>query len=123
SNHPPYEQSGTVSNVRYYTDLAFGASNNFSYSDPSQFLQADPLLLNPPILGAGQYATALAPALLGNGLTLLPLSPAYNRGIDPSTLSGLPAAIVSDLKKYIYTDINGNPRPQGGGGDLGAYQH
>ncbi|PYX86541.1 MAG: hypothetical protein DMG70_00465 [Acidobacteria bacterium] len=123
SNHPPYEQSGTVSNVRYYTDLAFGASNNFSYSDPSQFLQADPLLLNPPILGAGQYATALAPALLGNGLTLLPLSLAYNRGIDPSTLSGLPAAIVSDLKKYIYTDINGNPRPQGGGGDLGAYQH
>jgi hypothetical protein len=35
----------------------------------------------------------------------------------------LPAAIVSDLKEYIYTDIDGNPRPQGGGSDLGAYQH
>ena len=121
--HPPYEQGGTVTNVHYYADLYFGASNNFSYSDPSQFLQADPLFLNPPSLGAGGYANALAPSLLSTALTLLPTSPAYNRGIDPSTLSGLPANIVSDLKKYIYTDINGNARPQGGGVDLGAYQH
>jgi hypothetical protein len=38
-------------------------------------------------------------------------------------LSGLPAAIVSDLKTYIYTDINGKARPKGGAVDLGAYQH
>jgi hypothetical protein len=121
--HPPYEQSGTVTSTLYYSDLFFGAANNFSYSDPSQFLQANPLFLNPPSLGAGGYANALAPSLLSTGLTLLPTSPAYNRGIDPSTLSGLPANIVSDLKKYIYTDINGKARPQGGGVDLGAYQH
>src|SRR5947199_113829 len=121
--HPPYEQGGTVTNVHYYADLFFGAANNFSYSDPSQFLQADPLFLNPPSLAAGGYANALVPSLLSTGLTLLPLSPAYNRGIDPSTLSGLPANIVSDLKKYIYTDITGKARPQGGGVDLGAYQH
>jgi len=121
--HPPYEQGGTVTNVRYYADLYFGAANNFSYSDPSQFLQADPLFLNPPSLAAGGYANALVPSLLSTGLTLLPRSPAYNRGIDPSTLSGLPANIVSDLKKYIYTDITGKARPQGGGVDLGAYQH
>src|SRR5881296_1098665 len=48
--HPPYEQGGTVTNVHYYADLFFGAANNFSYSDPSQFLQADPLFLNPPSL-------------------------------------------------------------------------
>jgi hypothetical protein len=60
---------------------------------------------------------------LGTALTLLPLSPAYSRGIDPSTLSGMASAIVSDLKKYIYTDINGKARPQGGSVDLGAYQH
>jgi hypothetical protein len=73
-------------------------------------------------LAAGSFATALAPSLLGNALPLLPLSPAYGKGIDPSTLSGLPAAIASDLKTYIYTDINGKARPHCGG-DLGAYQH
>src|SRR5438477_595016 len=122
-SHPPYEQGGTVTNVHYYADLYFGAANNFSYSDPSQFLQADPLFLNPPSLSAGGYANALAPSLLSTVLTLLPLSPAYNRGIAPSTLSGLSAHIVSDSKTYIYTDITGKARPQGGGADLGAYQH
>src|SRR5207244_1505384 len=60
--HPPYEQGGTVTNVHYYADLYFGAANNFSYSDPSQFLQADPLFLNPPSLSAGGYANALLPS-------------------------------------------------------------
>jgi hypothetical protein len=103
--------------------MYFGASNTFS---DSQFIQADPLFLNPPLFNPvtdGQYATALMASLLKDGLTVLPLSPALGRGIDPSTLSGLPADIVTDLKKYIYKDLNGNPRPQGNGFDLGAYQH
>jgi hypothetical protein len=75
-------------------------------------------------LTIGGYTTSLAPSLLGSALTLTPLlSPALGKGIDPSTLSGLPANIVSDLKLYIYTDINGKARPQAGGSDLGAYQH
>jgi len=123
SNHPSYEQSGPVSNLHYFQNLSFGSSPNFSPSDPSQFLQADPLFLNPPSLSLNSYSSALVPSLLGNGLTLLPLSPAFGKGIDPSTLSGLSASLVSDLKKYIYTDINGKTRPQGGGVDLGAYQH
>ena len=123
SNHPSFEQSGPVSNLHYFQNLSFGSSPNFSPSDPSQFIQADPLFLSPPSLSLNGYSSALLPSLLGTGLTLLPLSPAYNRGIDPSTLSGLPSAIVSDLKKYLYTDINGKTRPQGGGVDLGAYQH
>ena len=126
SNNPSYDQEGSNSNIQYFADLYIGSPNNFSYSDPSQFIQADPLFLNPPVYSPtalGQYATALAPSLLGTGLTLLPLSPAYNRGIDPSALPGVPANIVTDLKKYIYTDINGKARPQGGGSDLGAYQH
>jgi hypothetical protein len=127
SNNPSYDQEGSNTNIQYYADLYFGSPNNFSYSDPSQFIQADPLFLAPPVFdpnGLGQYATALAPSLLGNGLTLVPLlSPALGRGIDPSTLPGVPATIIADLKKYIYTDINGKARPQGGGSDLGAYQH
>jgi hypothetical protein len=69
------------------------------------------------------YSSALVPSLLGNGLTLLPISPAFAKGIDPSTLPGLSASLASDLKKFIYTDINGKTRPQGGAVDLGAYQH
>jgi hypothetical protein len=123
SNHPSFEQSGPVSNLHYFQNLSFGSSPNFSPSDPSQFTQADPLFLSPPSLSLNGYSSALVPSLLGNGLTLLPISPAFAKGIDPSTLSGLPSAIVSDLKKHIYTDINGKTRPQGGAVDLGAYQH
>jgi hypothetical protein len=105
--------------------MFWGAANNFSYSNPSQLLQADPLFLNPPVfdpIALGQYATALKPSLPDNGLTVLPTSPTLKRGIDPSTLPNVPAAIVRDLKKYIYTDISGNARSQSGGFDLGAYQ-
>jgi len=54
---------------------------------------------------------------------LLAGSPAYNRGVDPSSIGGPSSSIASDLKKYIYTDINGKARPQGDSSDLGAYQH
>jgi hypothetical protein len=120
SSNPSFAQYNSVSNVNYTADMYFNGSPNFS---SSQLIQANPLFLSPPILALGGFATALAPSLLGNALTLLPLSPAYGKGIDPSTLSGLPAAIVSDLKTYIYTDINGKARPKGGAVDLGAYQH
>ena len=123
SGFPAYGQEGGASNISYYANLLYGSSNDFSYSDPSQFIQGDPLFVNAPSLTQGGYSSALPPLQLGNGLTLLLNSPAYNRGIDPSTLSGIPSAIVSDLKQWIYTDINGKARPQGGGCDLGAYQH
>jgi hypothetical protein len=121
-----YGQENTNENIHYYADLYFGSSNNFTYSDPAQFIHADPLFFNPPFFDPAardQYATALPPSQLGNGLMLQPDSPALQKGIDPSTLPKLPVAIAKDLKNYIYADINGNPRPQGGHFDLGAYQH
>ena len=123
SNNPSYDQGGTNANVKYFANMFWGSGNSFTYSDPAQLINANPLFVNPPSLGIGAYSSSLTPSLLGTGLTLQTTSPAYNRGIDPSALSGLAASIVSDLKKYIYTDINGKARPQGSASDLGAYQH
>jgi parallel beta-helix repeat protein len=116
----PYDQQGSNSNVQYHAGMYYGGSNNFSNS---QLIQADPQFVNPPNFNptsSGQYATALASWMLGDGLKLLPSSPARGKGIDPSMLPGLPAAIISDLRKYIYRDIQGKVRP-GSGCDLGAY--
>ena len=123
SNNPSYDQGGTNANVKYFANMYWGSGNSFTYSDPAQLINANPLFVNPPSLSIGGYTSSMAPSLLGTGLTLQATSPAYNRGIDPSTLSGLAASIVTDLKKYIYTDIIGKARPQGSGSDLGAYQH
>jgi Bacterial Ig domain/Putative Ig domain/Immunoglobulin domain len=124
SNNPSYDQESSNANIQYFADMYFGSPINFSYSNPAQLINANPLFLSPPSLNIGGYINSLAPSLLGSDLTLTPLlSPALGKGIDPSTLPGLPANIVSDLKLYIYTDINGKARPQGGGSDLGAFQH
>ena len=120
SGNPGYAQYNSVSGVGYYANMYDVGAPNFSASG---FMNANPLFLAAPSLVMNGYTSSLAPSLLGTGLTLLPTSPAYGKGIDPSTLSGLPTAIASDLKTYIYTDINGKTRPQGGGVDLGAYQH
>ena len=119
-----FAEYGKNADVRYFANLSFGSSHTLSHPESSQFIQADPLFVSPPQfdpIADGQYATAPAPWQVGDGLSLLPTSPALRAGIDPSTLPGLPPAIVSDLKKHIYRDINGNPRERDKAFDLGAY--
>jgi hypothetical protein len=122
SGYPAYGEYNSSSNISFFADLMYGAGYNFSYSDPSQFISANPLFVNAPSLTLGGYSSALPASQLGNGLEVLAGSPAYNQGVDPAAISGQSSVIVIDLKKYIYTDINGKARPQGGA-DLGAYQH
>ncbi len=125
STHPAFEQQNSNSKIFYYKDMYSGAASNFTYSEPLQLIEADPLFLSPPVLDPalpGQYATVLAASQLDRALTLRLTSQAIAKGIDPATLPNLPEAIVTDLKKCSYTDINGNRRPPGGPFDLGAYQ-
>jgi hypothetical protein len=122
---PPYGQEHFNSEIFYFSDMSYGGANNFSYSDPSQFIQADPLFVSRPLLdslGLIQPAAVASSTRLRDVLTLRLSSPAIGKGTDPSTLANLSPTIVKDLRIYIYTDINGNGRPKGGPFDLGAYQ-
>jgi hypothetical protein len=126
TRNPPYGQDNFNANILYFSNMYFGSANNFTYPDSSQLIQADPLFANPPAMDSfadAEHLTARARLELGNGLKLLPSSPAIGKGIDPTALSNLPHAILADLRKYIYSDFNGKPRPEGGPFDLGAFEH
>ena len=138
ASNPPYDQRNANVNIQYFANLAWGAPR---FADPSgadfcakspQFIKADPTTVAPPYFdpsASGQYATAEPPFLLRNGLALQPGSPARCRGVDPTTLPGVPAQIAADMKNpsnvyFIYRNLNGNARPcMGSCWDLGAYQH
>ena len=132
-----FDQRNANLNIQYFANLAWGAP---CFADPSgadfcakgpQFIKADPMTVAAPYFdpsASGQYAAAEPPFLLRNGLTLRPGSPARCRGVDPTTLPGVPAQIAADMKNpsnvyFIYRDFNGNARPcMGSCWDLGAYQ-
>ena len=142
ASHPCYSEEHKAEEIHYFANLCFDSSNMLRNSNlsASQFISADPLLARPPDVHSkvaveqsrspsfrAQRGIPLAAEHRGkdgldDGFALLPRSPALAKGIDPATLSGLPKEVVADLKKYIYTDLAGKPRPQGGPFDLGAYQ-
>ena len=125
ASHPCYAEEHTAENIHYFANLCFGSSNLVADPDSSKFISGDPLFAHSPDVHsdtAKEDIEALSPRLPSEGLALLPHSPALAKGIDPATLPGLAKELAADLKKYIYTDFAGNPRPHGGPFDLGAYQ-
>ena len=153
NNAIPYYYSddpAIPSNVVFADNLYNGRTDNtccnFSPQQVQNFLSGDPLLADPLFVhptAAGQYATSSAAsatraygtATFCAGWTSIcniagAFAPgfgslAYNPGTDPSSsafTSGWPQ-VQTDMRNYIYTDINGNARPGAGGGwDLGAIQ-
>lgn len=129
-NRRPYsDEQGTT--AKYLRNTYFTSGDGLNYlpssvlNDPNQVSQADPAFVNPPTVDAtadGQYANALPPDQVVDQFHLQPISPAIDTGIDPVTIPGIDSAIINDLRKYIYTDIEGNRRPQGSNFDLGAYE-
>ena len=125
-NRPPFMVQGSGStNLIYSHNLIYGGSNSgVSDTNPADFRSTNPLFVNPPAFNpsnGGQYANALNPAYLGSGLTLKSNSPALDTGVDPASLAGSNSALINDMSRYIYSDINGKPRPKGSPFTLGAY--
>jgi hypothetical protein len=124
SNHYAYAKFNTNAGIVFHNNLYYNSKGlNFTPDSGATFIQGDPLFLSPPSAVLGGYSGALDPTLIADTLTLQSGSPAISAGIDPTTVTGLTAAISSDLLNYVYKDINGRPRPQGSAFDLGAYQH
>lgn len=150
--NPPYDQENTNSNINYYNNLFYGNTSccNFSTSSnwnnpaalnsPSnpQFVELVPYF-DPS--AANQYQTSRPPSVvtptentsarctgwvptcdISGSFALESSSPAYNQGIDPSTLTTDPN-MKSDLQTWIYKDINGKGRTVGSNWDLGALAH
>lgn len=150
--NPPYDQETTNSNIKYYNNLFFGNTNccNFSTSTNWNNPAALNSPANPQFLGtlpyfdpaaAGQFQTSRAPSAItpmnnastrctgwvptcdiSSPFALASTSPAYNQGIDPSTLT-TDSNMQSDLQTWIYYDINGKTRNVGVNWDLGAVAH
>ena len=118
ASHPCYSEENKAEGIRYFANLCFGSSNFLGHSNSSspQFISADPLF------AANKNVEISSPHAVAGGFALQSRSPALAKGIDPATLPGLPKEVVSDLKKYVYSDFAGKPRPEGGQFDLGAYQ-
>jgi hypothetical protein len=124
--NPAYDEQNRNENIHYYANLYYGSANHLKDFEPSEFFEADPLFLAAPYFDTSSerlYERMPLPSALGDAFSLQAGSPALGKGIDPSTLPALVPEIATNLKRYVYADIRGNPRPAGGPFDLGAYQH
>ncbi len=106
-------------------NLWYGTGPKSKVAD-SVYANRNPLFVDAPNVrpypNADEWQNAPDPRNIAHAFRLQAKSPATGTGIDPTTLSGLDPNVVRDMRRFIYSDISGNPRPVGGPFDLGAYQ-
>jgi serralysin len=126
NNRWAYQKVEPSQNIVFYKNIFYGGDNNFTYVDPAQLINANPLFVNPPATEEnknGLYAETLPSDQIGNGLSIQSASPARDNGIDPTTIPGIPREIVDGLRLYVTKDVVGTPRPCGAAFDIGAYEY
>jgi hypothetical protein len=90
-----------------------------------EIAQLDPMFVAPPQVdpvAPDQFLRAPDPALIGNGFHLESGSPLRGAGVDSTTLDGLDSVMVTQMRAFAATSLNGVRRPRGAV-DIGAYQH
>jgi hypothetical protein len=133
SRRPPYlDQQPIVDNHYYYNQwISSGTGQPLVVppglvKDPTALKRSPPHFTNPPYVsdtGKGQYKNAVPPDQIKNQFYLRTGSPAILAGIDPTTIPGISAEIISGLQANVFTDIDGKTRYQGSLFDLGAYAY
>jgi hypothetical protein len=131
NDRDPYLDGQPVADNRYHYNQWIASGTGKPHvvppgliKDPTALKQANPLFVKPPYVspdGQEQYKNAVPPDRITDQFHLKSASPAIAAGIDPTTLPGISADIISGLKAHVFTDIEGKPRQPGSQFDLGAY--
>ncbi len=107
STHYAYAKFNSSASITWANNLYFNSQGlNFTPPAGSNFISANPLILNPPPAAPGGYSTALDPTQLSTALTLQAGSQAIDAGIDPLSLAGLDSNIRNDLTNLSATAIS-----------------
>ena len=124
ASHDCYQKLSSNTNITYRNNLRWLGAVNFSPGGSDNFLNANPLYKDPPTAVVDGQSSAVHPLAASNRQRFIVNagSPAIDAGINPASLSGLPAEIVTGLNQYATVDVRGLTRPQNTLWDLGAYE-
>jgi hypothetical protein len=129
TGRPDYRVTSDAASVVFQRNIGWGGSGSpvplSIAADPEQLRRVPPLFLAPypvdPTLDQ-QQTTAPPPWEVGTRFHLRDGSPAIDAGIDPRNAAGMTPEFLADIERYLATDLDGAPRPQGAAYDLGAYE-